>query len=294
MTLAMMLPTAGPMILTYAEIADTAARKARAGGVAAGPDRGLCRGVARLCAASRRRCNSRWRAPACSMAAASGRLIGGTIFLGAGLYQFSALKQACLTLCQRPFPFFFSNWTTEPSGVFRLGLRQGMLCLGCCWAMMLVMFAVGAMNVVWMAALGVLMTIEKLTTTARFSEALGLRVRRGRLWHGRVVGGVGGCDGLERRAARHRCLVAQGRADAVVQLRGVLPVRAVARPERADRRLLPDLGLRAHRRGPFRRHRSRRREVRLHGGNSGQARPRQLDRGAVRRRQGVGAGDARR
>ena len=102
-----------------------------------------------------------------------GRLVGGTIFLGAGLYQFSALKQACLTLCQRPFPFFFSNWTTEPSGVLRLGLRQGMICLGCCWAMMVLMFAVGAMNVVWMAALGVLMTIEKLATTARFSEAVG-------------------------------------------------------------------------------------------------------------------------
>ena len=102
-----------------------------------------------------------------------GRLAGGTIFLGAGLYQFSALKQACLTLCQRPFPFFFSNWTTERGGVLRLGLRQGMLCLGCCWAMMVLMFALGAMNVMWMAALGVLMTIEKLSTTARFSEAVG-------------------------------------------------------------------------------------------------------------------------
>ena len=57
--------------------------------------------------------------------------------------------------------------------MLRLGLRQGLLCLGCCWAMMLLMFAVGAMNVVWMAALGVVMTIEKMTTTARFSEAVG-------------------------------------------------------------------------------------------------------------------------
>ena len=57
--------------------------------------------------------------------------------------------------------------------MWRLGWRQGVLCLGCCWAMMGLMFAVGAMNVVWMAALGVLMTAEKLATTARFSEALG-------------------------------------------------------------------------------------------------------------------------
>ena len=48
-----------------------------------------------------------------------------------------------------------------------------MICLGCCWAMMLVMFAVGAMNVIWMAVLGVLMTIEKLASTPRFSEAVG-------------------------------------------------------------------------------------------------------------------------
>ena len=58
--------------------------------------------------------------------------------------------------------------------MFRLGLRQGLFCLGCCWAMMLLMFAVGAMNVVWMAALGILMTIEKMATTARFSEAVGV------------------------------------------------------------------------------------------------------------------------
>jgi predicted metal-binding membrane protein len=96
------------------------------------------------------------------------------VFLGAGLYQFSALKQACLTLCQRPFPFFFANWTTEPRGVLRLGLRQGVYCLGCCWALMLLMLAVGAMNVVWMAALGILMTLEKMTGTARLSEAIGL------------------------------------------------------------------------------------------------------------------------
>jgi predicted metal-binding membrane protein len=172
MTLAMMLPTAGPMILTYAEIAETAARKREpvvspiiltAGYVA------VWLGFA-FAAAS-----LQWVLARGGLldGGSVGRMVGGTIFLGAGLYQFSALKQSCLTLCQRPFPFFFSNWTTERGGVLRLGLRQGMLCLGCCWAMMALMFALGAMNVVWMAALGVLMTIEKLSTTARFSEAVG-------------------------------------------------------------------------------------------------------------------------
>ena len=58
--------------------------------------------------------------------------------------------------------------------MFRLGLRQGLYCLGCCWAMMLVMFAVGVMNVIWMAALGVVMTMEKLGTGKRFTYALGV------------------------------------------------------------------------------------------------------------------------
>ena len=184
MTLSMMLPTAGPMILTYAEIADTAARKREpavsplvltAGYVA------VWLGFALLAAALQ---FALARAGVLD-ANQAGRLFAGTIFLGAGLYQFSALKQACLTQCQRPFPFFFSNWTTEPMGVLRLGLWQGSYCLGCCWAMMLLMFAVGTMNVVWMAALGVVMTIEKMTTTMRFSQAVGIAL--GAIGFGMVV-----------------------------------------------------------------------------------------------------------
>lgn len=171
MTLAMMLPTAGPMFLTYAEIADTAARKAErvvapivliAGYATIWLGFAVVATVLQVVFA--------FAAPPAFSAAP----IAGVIFLAAGLYQFSALKQACLSLCQRPFPFFFANWTTQPRGVFRLGLRQGIYCLGCCWALMLVMFAVGAMNVLWMAALGALMAIEKMSATARFSHALGI------------------------------------------------------------------------------------------------------------------------
>ena len=173
MALAMMLPTAGPMILTYAEIADTAAGKRErvvspliltAGYVTAWLGFALAAASLQLALARARLLDT----------GATGLLAAGTIVLVAGLYQFSALKHACLDLCQRPFPFFFSNWTTETRGVFRLGLRQGLYCLGCCWALMLVMLAAGAMNVVWMAALGALMTIEKMTTGARFSEAVGV------------------------------------------------------------------------------------------------------------------------
>jgi predicted metal-binding membrane protein len=173
MTLAMMLPTAGPMILTYAEIADTAARKREpvvsplvltAGYVAVWIGFAVAAALLQFVFASAGLLD----------AGKLSLLIGGTVFIGAGLYQFSSLKQACLALCQRPFPFFFANWTTTPSGVMGLGLRQGMACLGCCWAMMLLMFAVGAMNVVWMAGLGVVMTVEKLSAGSRFSKVLGV------------------------------------------------------------------------------------------------------------------------
>lgn len=172
MVLAMMLPTAGPMILTYAEIADTAAHKGErvvspfvlaAGYVA------VWLGFAAFATALQ---IAMIRAGLLDSGKA-GPVLAGAIFLVAGGYQFSTLKHACLSKCQRPFPFFFSNWTEETHGVFKLGLRQGLYCLGCCWAMMLVMFAVGAMNIVWLAALGVLMTIEKMTSTPRFSRAVG-------------------------------------------------------------------------------------------------------------------------
>jgi predicted metal-binding membrane protein len=174
MVLAMMLPSAGPMIFTYAEIADTAARKNErivsplvlAGGYAA-----VWLGFA-AAAALAQLALTRVAWLDGGMPSASGPF-SGALLLAAGLYQFSAFKDACLTQCQRPFPFFFAHWQTTARGVFRLGLQQGLYCLGCCWAMMLLMFATGAMNVLWMAALGITMTLEKMLTGRRLSTALG-------------------------------------------------------------------------------------------------------------------------
>ena len=175
MVLAMMLPSAAPMIYTYAEIAEAAARKREpivsplviAGGYAV-----VWIGFA-AAATALQWTLTRSGALDPALAGAGPHLAGG-LFVLAGLYQFSALKHACLTQCQRPFPFFFKNWQTQAGGVFRLGLMQGLYCLGCCWAMMLLMFAVGAMNVVWMAGLGVVMTVEKVSATPRFTKLTGV------------------------------------------------------------------------------------------------------------------------
>jgi predicted metal-binding membrane protein len=175
MTLAMMLPTAGPMILTYAEIADTAARKGErivsplvlAGGYM------VMWLVYAIVAAIAQVAFTRLALMDTGTRSAS-VLFSGAIFIAAGAYQFTPLKHACLSQCQRPFPFFFANWQTTAKGVFRLGLKQGLYCLGCCWAMTLVMFAVGVMNVVWMAGLGIVMTIEKIGSGRRFSHLVGV------------------------------------------------------------------------------------------------------------------------
>ncbi len=175
MVLAMMLPSAGPMIFTYAEIADTAAAKGEpivSPFVLAGGYTVVWLGFAALATLVQFGFTQGALIDE-SMASASG-LFSGAIFVAAGLYQFSGLKHACLRQCQSPFPFFFAHWATTPRGVFRLGLKQGLYCLGCCWAMMAVMFAVGVMNVIWMAALGVVMTIEKMLTGTRFSHAVGV------------------------------------------------------------------------------------------------------------------------
>ncbi|HEU5016858.1 MAG TPA: DUF2182 domain-containing protein [Pseudolabrys sp.] len=174
MVLAMMLPSAGPMIFTYAEIADTAARKQEpivspvvlAAGYAT-----IWLGFSVLTTFAQFGFTRAALLDA-HMTSASASF-SGAIFIAAGAYQFSSLKHACLRRCRSPFSFFFANWQTRARGVFRLGVRQGLYCLGCCWAMMAVMFAVGVMNVIWMAALGIVMTVEKMITGRRFSQAIG-------------------------------------------------------------------------------------------------------------------------
>jgi predicted metal-binding membrane protein len=173
MTLAMMLPSAAPMIVTYAEIADMAALKGERivspFVLAAGYHLvwfGFAIGAALLQ-------GGMTHAGLLDAASASTPgLLSAALFVGAGLYQFSTLKHVCLRQCQHPFPFFFANWTTKPFGVLGLGMRQGIYCLGCCWVLMLLMFAVGVMNIVWLLILALVVIGEKLTS--RFTRPIGI------------------------------------------------------------------------------------------------------------------------
>lgn len=97
-----------------------------------------------------------------AMAPAS-RVLAGTALVAVGLYQFTPLKHACLTRCRVPAPLFLD--ARAPAAAWlKAGLVAGRDCLGCCWALMVAMFAVGVMNVVWIALLGALMAWEKLSS----------------------------------------------------------------------------------------------------------------------------------
>jgi predicted metal-binding membrane protein len=92
----------------------------------------------------------------------AGPYLAGSVLVLAGLYQFSTLKHACLTGCRSPLSFFSRYWRDGSVGAVAMGLRHGLVCVGCCWALMAVMFAVGAMSFSWMAILTVLMFAEKM------------------------------------------------------------------------------------------------------------------------------------
>jgi predicted metal-binding membrane protein len=92
---------------------------------------------------------------------ANSYLIGALTFMIAGAFQFSPLKERCLTACRSPFSFFVRYYRKGVGAAWRLGLRHGAFCLGCCWALMLVMFGVGVGSLAWMAVLAGVMVVEK-------------------------------------------------------------------------------------------------------------------------------------
>lgn len=95
------------------------------------------------------------------------RWLSATVLVAAGLYQFSPLKDACLSLCRAPFAFLTRYWQPGASGAFRLGLRHGAWCLGCCWVLMILLFVGGVMNLAWIAGLTVLVMAEKWLAPGR-------------------------------------------------------------------------------------------------------------------------------
>jgi predicted metal-binding membrane protein len=98
----------------------------------------------------------------------------GALLLAAGAYQFTPVKHVCLGSCRSPFSVLPSERRQGYAAAFRMGLRQGAYCLGCCWLLMALLFALGVMNLVWIAALSVLVLLEKILPQPRlFAQVTG-------------------------------------------------------------------------------------------------------------------------
>jgi predicted metal-binding membrane protein len=92
----------------------------------------------------------------------AGRWVAATVVLTAALYQLTPLKNACLTRCRGPLMFVMENWRPGVLGAVRMGAVHGAWCVGCCWALMAALFALGVMSIGWMAFIAALIAVEKL------------------------------------------------------------------------------------------------------------------------------------
>lgn len=107
-----------------------------------------------------------------TMAVSSPRLAGG-LLVAAGIYQLAPLKRACLTHCETPMAFLMRHWRDGAGGAYRMGVRHGWYCVGCCWALMLVLFVVGVMSLAWVAALTVFILAERIGRAGAFVSRAG-------------------------------------------------------------------------------------------------------------------------
>lgn len=101
----------------------------------------------------------------------------------AGIYQFTPIKYACLKQCRNPVEFISCHWQQGHVGALTMGMQHGLFCLGCCWILMLLLFSGGIMNLVWIAGLAIIVLVEKLLPFGQmFSQLLGILLCVSGLW----------------------------------------------------------------------------------------------------------------
>ena len=168
MMIAMMLPSVTPVILLFANLS----RRRRLQGVLAAPVSVFAlgyllawTGYAVLAALGQSLLHS--AALLSPAMAARSPLLGGGLLLLAGLYQWLPVKGACLSHCRSPLGFFSSEWREGVSGALVMGLRHGSYCLGCCWALMALLFVAGVMNLFWVVVIAGFVLAEKVVPNGR-------------------------------------------------------------------------------------------------------------------------------
>lgn len=162
MMVAMMVPSAAPLVLMFAR-----ANRQKGGRRVVGSAGILLLGyllvwigfsaVATL---------AQWRLHAAAVLspimASTSSILGGVLLVAAGVFQFTPLKRACLVRCRSPLNFLMSDWREGQWGTFVMGLKHGAYCVGCCWMLMTLLFVAGVMNLFWVAAIAVFVLVEKV------------------------------------------------------------------------------------------------------------------------------------
>ena len=164
MMVAMMVPSAAPMAMTFATV-NRKRREARRAdlfpvGVFVLGYLVVWTGFSAAAALAQ------WILHAAALVSAAmtgaGATFGGALLIAAGVYQWTPLKHACLVHCRTPMSFLVTSWRPGRTGALVMGLRHGSFCVGCCWVLMALLFVAGVMNVLWVAAIAAFVFVEKV------------------------------------------------------------------------------------------------------------------------------------
>lgn len=189
MMVAMMLPSASPMILLFARVQ----RQAKAKGAPFVPTSVFAVGylatwgVFSVIAAGAQWGFERVGLLSTMMTSTSG-LFAGLLLFAAGIYQLTPLKHACLRYCRSPLHFIMHHWRSGAAGAFRMGIDHGAFCLACCWFLMALLFVGGVMNLYWIVGLAVFVLLEKTIPVGhRLGSAAGIGLI---VWGGWLMAGT--------------------------------------------------------------------------------------------------------
>lgn len=163
MMVAMMLPSAAPMILTFASVNG----KRREAGETFVPTAIFAFGyLAVWTGFSALAALAQWALHGAALLSprmsSTSPFFGGALLIGAGMFQWTPIKNACLSHCRSPLSFLMTDWREGRSGAFLMGLKHGVYCTGCCWFLMALLFVAGVMNMWWVAIIAVLVLLEKV------------------------------------------------------------------------------------------------------------------------------------
>ena len=176
MMVAMMVPSASPMMLTF-----TAIYRRKTKGDVALPTTTFVAGYLIVWStfslvATLGQWGLHQAALLSPMMISTSHLLGGVLLIAAGAFQWSGLKQACLSKCRSPLSFLLNEWREGSTGALVMGLHHGLYCTRCCWALMALLFVGGVMNLLWVAAIAVFVLVEKIAP---------------RQWHVARIAGLG-------------------------------------------------------------------------------------------------------